>query len=214
MLWGFFLMVLVSMLRTGFYVKEMKSIQFFNPSWVIHMRAQVNSSTIANICRLIQTFKYQYCGFKVHFKLILVYNLKTKSNFWSKYPHYIMGCMINLGSMFFLFLLVLNLAYIEYPLCHIWSVYMQYLRCCDHYDKCLFPITQQAEVLLNFFGECINITLWLTQSHISVKNCKLYCKLSSNWWYHLNQSIEFLNVLFYLSLPAQIYGHFPKAYTP
>ena len=68
-----------------------------------------------------------------------------------KYPHYIMGYIINLGSLFFQFSLVLNLAYIDYSLCHIWSAYMQYLRCCDHSNKCLFLVIQQAEVLLNFF---------------------------------------------------------------
>ena len=54
----------------------------------------------------------------------------------------------------FLFALVLNLAYIDYSLCQIWSVYMQYLHCCDHSNECLFLVIQQAEVLLNFFGEC------------------------------------------------------------
>ena len=44
------MMFLVSMLRTGCYVKQMKSIQFFHPSSVIQMRAQVNSNTIAKIC--------------------------------------------------------------------------------------------------------------------------------------------------------------------
>ena len=62
-----------------------------------------------------------------------------------------MGYIINKGSMFFLFSLVLNLAYIDYSLCQILSVYMQYLRCCDHSNKCLFLVIQQAEVLLNFF---------------------------------------------------------------
>ena len=146
-----FLGFLVSMLCTGCYVKQMKSIQFFNPSTLIYMRAQVNSSTIACICWLIQTFKYQCCGFQVHFKSILVYNLKTKSEFWSKCPHYIMGCILNFGSMFFLILLVLNLAYIDYSLSEIRSVYMQYLQCCDHSSKCLFLVIQQAEVLLTFF---------------------------------------------------------------
>ena len=47
---GLFLMFLVSMLRTGFYVKQMKSKQFFNPSSVMYIIAQVNSSTIAYIC--------------------------------------------------------------------------------------------------------------------------------------------------------------------
>ena len=133
----------------------MKSIQFFNPSSVIHMRAQVKSSTIANICWLIQTFKYQCCGFQGHFKSILVYDLKTKSDLWSKCPYYIMGYIINLGSMFFLLPLVLYLACIDYSLWQIWSIYMQYLRCCDHSNKCLFLVNPQAVVLLNSFGECI-----------------------------------------------------------
>ena len=88
----------------------------------IYMRAQVNSSTPANICGLIQTFKYQYWGFQVYFKSILVYNLKTKSDFWSKCSHYIMGYMIYWVSIFFIFSWVLNLAYIDYSLCQIWRV--------------------------------------------------------------------------------------------
>ena len=32
-------------------------------SFIGYMRARVNSSTVANICWLIQTFKYQFCGF-------------------------------------------------------------------------------------------------------------------------------------------------------
>ena len=149
---GYFWCNLVSMLCTGCYVKEMKSIQLFNPSLVIYMRAQENSSTIGNICWLIQTFKYQCCGFPEHFKLIWLYNLKTNGSFFlSKWSHYIMGYIINLGPMFFLFPLVLNLAYIDYSLCQIWSVYMQYLRCCDHSNECLFLVIQQAEVLLTFF---------------------------------------------------------------
>ena len=132
----------------------MKSIRFFHPSSVIYMRAWVNSSNIANICWLIQTFKYQFCGFQEHFESNTMYNLKTKSDFWSKCPHYTMDYIINLGSMFFLVSLVRNLAYINYSLCQIWSVYMQYLQCCDYSKKCLFLVVQQAEVLLNFFGEC------------------------------------------------------------
>ena len=68
---------------------------------------------------LIQTFKYQCCGIQVHFKTVLVYNLQIKSDFWSKCPHYIMGYIINLGSILFLFLLVLYFAYIDYSLCQI-----------------------------------------------------------------------------------------------
>ena len=67
----------------------------------IYMRAQVNSSTIANICWLIHIFKYQCCGFQVHLKSIVGYSLKTKSDFWLKNPHCIMGNIINLGSLFF-----------------------------------------------------------------------------------------------------------------
>ena len=139
------------MLRTVFYVKQMKSIRFFNPSSVIYMRAQVNSSIIVNICWLIQTFKYQFFGFQVHFESNMVYNLKTKIDFLSKCTHYIVDYIKNLGSMFFLISLVWNLAYIDYSLCQIWSVYMQYLQCCDHSKKCLFLVVRRAEVLRNFF---------------------------------------------------------------
>ena len=149
---GLVLLFLVPMSRTGCNVKQMKSIQFLNPSSVIYMRALVNSSTIANICWLIQIFKYQCCGFQVHFKAILVYNLKTKSDFDQKYLHYIMHYIINFASMFFHLSLVLDLAYIDYLLCQMWSVYMRYLWCCDHSNKCLFLVIQEDEVLLNFFG--------------------------------------------------------------
>ena len=115
------------------------------------MGTQVFSSVIANIHWLRQTFKYQRFGFQMHFKSILAYDLKTKSGFWSKYPHYIMDYITNLGSIFFLLSLVLNLAYIDYSLCQIWGVYMQYLLCCDYFNKWLCSVIQQAEVLLNFF---------------------------------------------------------------
>ena len=169
-------MFLVYMLRTGCYVKQMKSIKKFNPSSVIYIIAQVNSSTIANICCLIQTFKYQCCGFQMYFKSILVYNLKTKREFWSNCPHYVMGYIRNLGPMFFLFSLVLNLAYIDYSLYQIWSVYIQYLRRCDHSNNCLFLAVQQAEVLLKFFwwvymfGEC-TCYIWARACQIIEGTC-------------------------------------------
>ena len=66
-----------------------------------------------------------------------------------------MGYIINLGSMVFLCSLGLNLAYIDYSLCLILSVYMQYMWCFDHSNNSFFLAIQQAEVLLNFFGECM-----------------------------------------------------------
>ena len=118
----------------------------------------MDASTIANICWLIQTFKYQCSG-----------SMRISNRFWciiwkqkrflikkkKKYPHYIIGYLINFGPMFFIFSLFLNLAYIGYSLCQIWSVYTQCLRCCDHSNKCLFLVIQQAEVLLNFWWVCI-----------------------------------------------------------
>ena len=68
-----------------------------------------------------------------------------------------MSCIISLGSVLFLLLLVLNLAYNEYSLYQIWSVYMHYSRCYDHCNKCLLLVIQQTEVLLNFFGECMYV---------------------------------------------------------
>ena len=106
--------------------------QFFNFSLVTYMGAQVKSSIIANICWLIQTFKYQCCAFQVHFKSILVYNLKTKSDFWSKCPHYIIGYMITLGSMFFPFSLVLNFGIF-------WLFIMPNLKCIHAVFALLWP---------------------------------------------------------------------------
>ena len=157
-------MFLVSMCPCFWLLCQTDEINtIFNPSSVIYVIAQVqvNSSTIANICWLIQTFTYQCYGFQVHFKSILLYNLKTKRDFLSKCPHYIMGYIINLGPMFFLLSLVFNLAYIGYSLCQIWSVYMPYLRRCDHSSNCLFLVIQQAEVLLNFFW-WVYVLAWRT----------------------------------------------------
>ena len=112
----------------------------------------------------------------MHFKSLLVHDLKTKSDFWSKCPHYIMGYIINVGSMFFLFSLALNLLYIDYSLCHIWSVNMQYLRCCDHSNKCLFLVIQQAEVLLNFLVSVWRNVKSSCQRWISI-NTQLYAQI-------------------------------------
>ena len=54
---GYFLWFFVSMLPTGCYAKQIKSIQFPNLSLVRYMGAQANSKFIANICSLIRTFK-------------------------------------------------------------------------------------------------------------------------------------------------------------
>ena len=56
-----------------------------------------------------------------------------------------------IGFYIFPICIDVHLAYFEYSLCQIWSVYMQYLRCYDHSNGCLFLVIHQAEVLLNFF---------------------------------------------------------------
>ena len=53
----------------------------FNPSLIIYMGTQVDSSAIANIYWVIKTLKYQSFGLYVYFKSILVHDLKTKSGF-------------------------------------------------------------------------------------------------------------------------------------
>ena len=192
------------MLQTGSYVKQMKSKQFFEPSSVIYTRAQVITSTIANICWLIQTFKYQCCGFQVHFESILVYNLNTKSDFWSECLHYIMGYIINLGSMFFLFSLVLNLAYTDYSFCQIWSVYKQYLRCCDHSNKCLFLVIQQAEVLLSFFVGVSNFAVSnsLGKRHLNSVWTRYVCDKCESVPVCAKWQWNALNWCYWIALPA------------
>ena len=147
----YFWCLVVSMLRTGCYVKRMESIQFFKRSSVIYTRVQVNSGTIANSCWLIQTYKYQCCRFQVHFISIFSVWFEAPKRLLSKCLQYVMGNIINSGSMFWPFSLVLHLEYIDYSLCQTWSVYIQYLRCCDHSNKWLFLFIQQADVLPNCF---------------------------------------------------------------
>ena len=109
-----YLGILVSMLRTGCYVKQMKSIQFVNHSSVIHMRAHVNSSTIVNICWLIQTFKCQCWGFQVYFKSILVDSLKTKSDFFYLFSFIKMSTLhdgLHNESGLYVFLIFIGLAF-------------------------------------------------------------------------------------------------------
>ena len=75
----------MSMLRNGYYAKPTESIQLPNPALVIYMGAQVNSSAIANICWLIQTFIYQCFGLQVHFKRPQIITSKlgaTAAGFW------------------------------------------------------------------------------------------------------------------------------------
>ena len=61
------------------------------------------------------------------------------------------GYIVNLDPIFFIFSLVLNSTYIESSFSQIWSVYLQYLPRCDHFKKYLFLVIQLAEVLLNFW---------------------------------------------------------------
>ena len=90
-----------------------------------------------------------------------------------------MGCIINSGPVFFLFSLVLDLAYIEYSVYQIWSGYMQYSRCYNNSNKCLFLVFQQTEVLLNFFW-------WVYVSYLHNWPCicisKTVCFFMCRWY--------------------------------
>ena len=126
------------------YAKQMKSIQFFNPSLVRYMGAQANSCLLLIFVDWYKPSNSNVSGSKCILNWFGCIIWRPKAN-----------CDENsrkLGSIIFLFALVSSLEYIEYWLCQIWSVYMQYLRGYDHSNKCLFLVIQQAEVLLNFFG--------------------------------------------------------------
>ena len=91
---------------------------------------QVNFSVIAIICWMIQTIKYQCCGFQGHFKSTWVYDLKTKSDFDQMSTlydelHNIFGLyifFISIGSKFGIYQLfaVLNLECIHAVLSMLW----------------------------------------------------------------------------------------------
>ena len=94
---------------------------------------------------------YFLCLWCPCYALVLMSNRWNQYNFSNLHGLSIWGHrLILILLLYFLLSLVLNLAYIEYSLFQIWSVYMQYLRCCDHSNKCLFFVRQQAQVLLNF----------------------------------------------------------------
>ena len=76
-----------------------------------------------------------------------------------------MGYNDKFGPYISLLSLVLTFAYVEYSLCQIWSGYMQYLRFCDHSNKCLFLVIQLAEVLLNFLVSVFLLTYGCLGAH-------------------------------------------------
>ena len=107
-----------------------------------------------------------------------MYNVKTKSDFWPKCSHYIMGNKTNLGSMFFYFSLVLNLAYIDYSLCRIWSVYMQDLLFYDHSNKCLF----QLSLCMPRCNNWLYIYLWHMRKQVSPQLCPVFQRMVFQSW--------------------------------
>ena len=150
-----FHMFLVSMLRIGCYVKQMKWIKFINPSSVIHMG---HKWILVRLLIFIDWYKHSNtnvsgsrCILNRFWciiwrpKLVLIKMSTLQNELHNKFWLYI-----------FLFSLVLNLACIGHSLCQIWSVYVHYLWGCDFSNKCVFLVLQQAEVLLNFFGECMH----------------------------------------------------------
>ena len=154
-------MFLVSMLRTGCYVKQMKSIQFFNPSSVIYMRTHVNFSTIANICWLIQTFKYQCCGFQVHFKSILMCNLKTKGDFFyqmstlhsglhNKFELYVFPIFIGFEFCIYRLYIVLNLKCMHAVFPTLWP-----------FQQMLVPCYSTGSSVAKLFCGCMYICVYI-----------------------------------------------------
>ena len=94
------------------------------------------------------TFKWQFLGSKCITNRFLYIIWRLRAILLCSQN--IMGYIIKLGSIFFLFSLALNLVYIDSSLCQIWRACMQYLWCCGHSNKCLFLVIQQTKVLLNF----------------------------------------------------------------
>ena len=87
-------------------------------------------------------------GFQLHFKSILVYNLKTKSDFWSNCPHYIMGYIMNWGSRFF-YVHWFRIWHISIIHCAKFEVYT-----CSICDVVSIP-TNACSSLFKLFGGCI-----------------------------------------------------------
>ena len=121
----------LSMLHIGCYVKQMKSIQFFNPPSVTYIWGH----WWILVQLLISIDWYKYSNTKVlGSKCILngfssiIWRPKVFF-FLSKCPNYIMGCITDLGSIFFLFslfwiwhILIISCAKFEAYACSICDV--------------------------------------------------------------------------------------------
>ena len=160
-LWCFF----VSMIRTDCYVKHMKwnqhsfsalhRLYIWGHSWILVLllifvdRYKHSNTTVSDFKSILNRFGCIIWRQRRMFIKISTFHNRLHNTF--------VCCIFLFGLE-----VVFNLAYINYSLCRIWSVNMQYLRCCDHSDESLFLIIQQAEVLLNVFGECICFfnTIW------------------------------------------------------
>ena len=115
----------------------------------------------------------------LHFKSILVCNLKTIRDFFIKMSTLHNGLHNKLGFYVFLFSLVLDLAYIDYLLCQIWSVYMHYSRCCDHSNYCLFPVIQPAKLFL--LSVCLQLSINDAKRKYIFAFPKIFNSISNNF---------------------------------
>ena len=139
----------MSMLRTGCYVKHMKSIKFSTLHRLFIWRHRWILVLLLIFVNWYKHSNTNIVGSRCILNRFLVYNLKTKSDFFIKMSTLHNGLHNKFELYVFPMSLVLNLAYIDYSLCLIWSIHMVYLQCCDHSNKCLFLVIQQ--VLVNFF---------------------------------------------------------------
>ena len=113
---------------------------------------------LVNICWLIQTFKYQCCRFQWHYKLILVYNLKTKGDFFfikmstlqngsrNKFGLYVF--LIFIGFEFCRYRLFIHCAKFEVHTCSIADVVTIPINACS-------SSFNRLKCCLTLFGECI-----------------------------------------------------------
>ena len=152
-------MFLVSMLPTGCYVQNIKSIQFST----LHRLSMWGHRWIEILLlKFVDWYNHSntnVAGFKCILnrfwciiwrpKAIFFIKISTLHNgLHNKFGLYVFPIFIGCEFAIYRLFIVPNLKCIHTGFA---------MLCCDHSNKCLFPVTQQAEVLLNFFGECRRI---------------------------------------------------------